>query len=78
MTDILEIAKQLNFKPWEHIHPVLKAIRAEALQEAYASIVKLNQMAGTSVNDDYLIGYGFGVRDCQIKIEAILNEEAEK
>lgn len=55
-----------------------EAIRAGALQEAYSDIAKLNQMAVTSLNDDYLIGYGFGVRDCQIKIEAILNKEAEK
>lgn len=52
--------------------------RAEALKDVAVAIAGMNQMAPSALNDDYLIGYGFGIRDCQIKIESIIADEPKK
>lgn len=66
----------------EYIQAALSTIDPEAIKrtvllDAIKSISILSQMSvESSINDDYLIGYGFGVRDCQIKLESILQAES--
>lgn len=60
------------------VDSIIATARAEALREAREAIADYNQMSEHSVNDDYLIGYGYGVRDCQIRIEKILADKQEE